>query len=72
LQERAMSTEADMIVMGGYGHSRLREFVLGGAARDTLARTDIRSCPIEGSRVFASADDRENGRGRRGRPPWLA
>ena len=30
-----------MIVMGGYGHSRLREFVLGGATRDTLARTDI-------------------------------
>jgi nucleotide-binding universal stress UspA family protein len=24
---------ADMIVMGGYGHSRLREFVLGGATR---------------------------------------
>jgi nucleotide-binding universal stress UspA family protein len=41
LQERAMLTEADMIVMGGYGHSRLREFVLGGATRDTLARTDI-------------------------------
>ena len=41
LQERAMLTEADMIVMGGYGHSRLREFVLGGATRDTLARIDI-------------------------------
>jgi nucleotide-binding universal stress UspA family protein len=40
-QERAMLTEADMIVMGGYGHSRLREFVLGRATRDTLARTDI-------------------------------
>ena len=24
---------ADLIVMGGYGHSRLREFVLGGATR---------------------------------------
>ena len=24
---------ADMIVMGGYGHSRLREFVLGGVTR---------------------------------------
>ena len=41
LQERAMLTEADMIVMAGYGHSRLREFVLGGATRDTLARIDI-------------------------------
>ncbi len=41
LQERAMVTEADMIVMGGYDHSHLREFVLVGATRDTLARTDI-------------------------------
>ena len=24
---------ADLIVMGGYGHSRFREFVLGGATR---------------------------------------
>jgi len=29
-------TNADMIVMGGYGHSRLREFVLGGATRGIL------------------------------------
>jgi nucleotide-binding universal stress UspA family protein len=41
LLARAMLTGADMMVMGGYGHSRLREFVLGGATRDTLARTDI-------------------------------
>jgi nucleotide-binding universal stress UspA family protein len=27
---------ADLIVMGGYGHSRLREFVLGGATRGIL------------------------------------
>ena len=27
---------ADLIVMGGYGHSRFREFVLGGATRDIL------------------------------------
>ena len=27
---------SDMIVMGGYGHSRLREFVLGGATRGIL------------------------------------
>jgi nucleotide-binding universal stress UspA family protein len=25
-----------MLVMGGYGHSRLREFILGGATRDIL------------------------------------
>jgi nucleotide-binding universal stress UspA family protein len=27
---------ADMIVMGGYGHSRVREFVLGGVTRGML------------------------------------
>ena len=27
-----------MIVMGGYGHSRLREFVLGGAT-DSILRS---------------------------------
>jgi nucleotide-binding universal stress UspA family protein len=29
-------TSADLIVMGGYGHSRLREFVLGGVTRKLL------------------------------------
>jgi nucleotide-binding universal stress UspA family protein len=32
----AADSAADMIVMGGYGHSRLREFVLGGATRGVL------------------------------------
>jgi nucleotide-binding universal stress UspA family protein len=32
---------ADMIVMGAFGHSRLREFVLGGATRDLLRRTPV-------------------------------
>lgn len=32
----AADCSADMIVMGGYGHSRLREFVLGGATRGIL------------------------------------
>jgi len=41
LNAHGMLTRADLIVMGGYGHSRLREFVLGGATRDTLARTEI-------------------------------
>jgi nucleotide-binding universal stress UspA family protein len=34
-------TRADLMVTGGYGHSRLREFVLAGVTRDTLARADI-------------------------------
>jgi nucleotide-binding universal stress UspA family protein len=32
----AADSSADMLVMGGYGHSRLREFVLGGATRGLL------------------------------------
>ena len=32
----AADCAADLIVMGGYGHSRLREFVLGGATRGIL------------------------------------
>ena len=32
----AADSSTDMIVMGGYGHSRLREFILGGATRGLL------------------------------------
>jgi nucleotide-binding universal stress UspA family protein len=32
----AANTSADLLVMGAYGHSRLREFVLGGATRGIL------------------------------------
>lgn len=32
----AADTSTDLIVMGGYGHSRLREFVLGGVTRVIL------------------------------------
>jgi nucleotide-binding universal stress UspA family protein len=32
---------ATMIVMGGYGHSRLREFVLGGVTRDILSSMTV-------------------------------
>lgn len=30
--------EADLLVMGAYGHSRLREFILGGATRSMLSQ----------------------------------
>ena len=32
----AADTAADFMVMGGYGHSRLREYVFGGATRGIL------------------------------------
>jgi nucleotide-binding universal stress UspA family protein len=37
----AANTSADFIVMGGYGHSRLREFILGGATRGILATMTV-------------------------------
>jgi len=36
LLSRAADLSADLLVMGGYGHSRLREWVLGGATRTIL------------------------------------
>ncbi|SLN16165.1 Universal stress protein family protein [Falsiruegeria litorea R37] len=36
LNRHAADTEADMIVMGAYGHSRFREAILGGATRNML------------------------------------
>lgn len=32
----AADVDSDLIVMGGYGHSRLRDFILGGATRGIL------------------------------------
>jgi nucleotide-binding universal stress UspA family protein len=37
----AADTSADLIVMGGYGHSRLREFVLGGATKGLLSSMTV-------------------------------
>jgi len=37
LQEMAYNDGADLLVMGAYGHSRLRQFVFGGVTRDMLA-----------------------------------
>jgi nucleotide-binding universal stress UspA family protein len=36
LLSHAADAEIDFIVMGGYGHSRLRQFVLGGVTRSIL------------------------------------
>jgi nucleotide-binding universal stress UspA family protein len=37
LLSRASDLEADLLVMGAYGHSRVRELLLGGATRTVLA-----------------------------------
>ncbi|MFD2183201.1 universal stress protein [Rhodoplanes azumiensis] len=37
----AADVSADFMVMGGYGHSRLREFVLGGATRGILGSMTV-------------------------------
>ena len=41
LLSRATETAADLLVLGGYGHSRLRELVLGGVTRSALAAATI-------------------------------
>ena len=37
----AADTGADFVVMGGFGHSRLREFVLGGTTHGILAAMTV-------------------------------
>ena len=37
----AATMSADLMVMGGYGHTRLRELVLGGVTREVLARMNV-------------------------------
>jgi nucleotide-binding universal stress UspA family protein len=41
IRAHAIQSGADFMVMGGYGHSRLREFILGGVTRTILASTTI-------------------------------
>ena len=41
IRSHAAQQSVDLIVMGGYGHSRLREFVLGGATREILESTVV-------------------------------
>ncbi len=39
----AAEVEADLVVMGGFGHSRFRDFVLGGATRTILSAPKLPS-----------------------------
>lgn len=38
LQDTALSNGAQLLAMGGFGHSRIRDFVLGGATKGILAQ----------------------------------
>ncbi len=38
---RALGEGADLVVMGGYGHSRLREMMLGGVTRHVLEHATV-------------------------------
>lgn len=41
LKRHVADTNAGLLVMGAYGHSRLREAILGGATRDMLEKSEI-------------------------------
>lgn len=43
LAEYVGETQPDLLVMGGYGHARLREFILGGATQSVL---ESPPCPV--------------------------
>jgi nucleotide-binding universal stress UspA family protein len=38
LEAYSVERKADLLVMGAYGHSRVREFILGGATNSVLTR----------------------------------
>jgi len=40
IRDEAAKLSADVVVMGAYGHSRLREWVLGGTTRDLVEKSE--------------------------------
>ena len=41
LSRHVVDTDAQMLVMGAYGHSRFREAILGGATRNMLEKAPV-------------------------------
>ncbi|MFN3389460.1 MAG: universal stress protein, partial [Allosphingosinicella sp.] len=41
LLRHAAQVEADLLVAGAFGHSRAREFILGGATRSLMAAPQV-------------------------------
>jgi nucleotide-binding universal stress UspA family protein len=41
INNHAKLSRTDLVIMGGYGHSRLREWMMGGTTRDVLLATNV-------------------------------
>ncbi len=41
LEDYAAAREIDLLIMGAYGHSRLRDFILGGATKSIVSRPPL-------------------------------
>ena len=41
LQDTALSEGAQLLAMGGFGHSRIRDFILGGATKGVLTQLQL-------------------------------
>ncbi|MBY5838594.1 universal stress protein [Rhizobium leguminosarum] len=41
IQSAALERKADLLIAGGFGHSRLREFILGGVTRELLVKAEL-------------------------------
>lgn len=41
LQDSARRAGADLLALGGFGHSRLRDFILGGVTRDVMSQAEM-------------------------------
>jgi len=41
LARHLRDVDAELLVMGAYGHSRFREAIIGGATRDLLERAEV-------------------------------
>lgn len=41
IEDQVRAQDADLIVMGGYGHSRMSEFIFGGMTRDMLKMAPV-------------------------------
>jgi nucleotide-binding universal stress UspA family protein len=47
IAERAEAGTFDLLVMGAYGHSRMRSLIIGSAsARTEISQTYVAICPI--------------------------